>query len=219
MTDPALPSMPLIHVVDDDADFQAAVSRVLRAAGYEVRCYSGAGEFLVAPFDNRPGCVLLDVRMPGPSGLDMQDALARMAWHRPIIFMSGYSDIPTTVRAIKAGAVDFLAKPVPRDTLLGAVRNALAREAEERSERERLATWCARLATLSTRELEVLEGVVSGKLNKVIAVELGAAERTVKAHRAQVMGKMGAASLAELVQITEHLRAAGVMPAATAKHT
>jgi FixJ family two-component response regulator len=185
-----------------------------------VRCYSSAGEFLVAAFDDRPGCMLLDVRMPGPSGLDMQDALARMAWRGPIIFMSGYSDIPTTVRAIKAGAVDFLAKPVPRDTLLGAVRNALARAAEERSERERLGIWRARLETLSPRELEVLERVVSGKLNKVIAAELGAAERTVKAHRAQVMEKMGAASLAELVQITDHLRAAGAMPAAAStKHT
>ena len=137
MTDPGLPA-PLIHVVDDDADFQAAVSRLLRAAGYEVRCYASAGEFLVAAFDDRPGCVLLDVRMPGPSGLELQDALARMTWHRPIIFMSGYSDIPTTVQAIQAGAVDFLAKPIPRDTLLGAVRNALMREAEERIDRERL---------------------------------------------------------------------------------
>ena len=218
MTDPGL-TAPLIHVVDDDADFQAAVSRVLRAAGYEVRCYASAGEFLVAAFDDRPGCVLLDVRMPGPSGLELQDALARMTWHRPIIFMSGYSDIPTTVQAIKAGAVDFLAKPVPRDTLLGAVRNALAREAEERSHRERLGIWRARLATLSSRELAVLERVVSGKLNKVIAAELGAAERTVKAHRARVMEKMGAASLAELVHITDHLRAAGVLPAASTTHT
>ena len=218
MTDPALPA-PLIHVVDDDADFQVAVSRVLRAAGYEVRCYSSAGEFLVAKFDNRPGCVLLDVRMPGPSGLDMQDALARMAQYRPIVFMSGYSDIPVTVRAIKAGALDFLAKPVPRDTLLGAVRNALAREAEQRSELEQLGTWRTRLDSLSARELEVLERVVSGKLNKVIGAELGVKERTVKVHRAHVMEKMGAASLAELVQITDHLRAAGVMPAASTKHT
>ena len=213
MTDAGQPA-PLIHVVDDDAAFQVAVSRVLRAAGYEVRCYASAGEYLVAAFDARPGCVLLDVRMPGPSGLDMQDALTRMARHRPIVFMSGYSDIPATVRAIKGGAVDFLAKPVPRETLLGAVRNALAREAEERGERERLRDWRARLGTLSARELEVLQRVVSGKLNKVIAAELGAAERTVKAHRARVMEKMGAASLAELVHIAGSLRAAGAMPAA-----
>ena len=218
MTDPGL-TAPLIHVVDDDVDFQAAVSRVLRTAGYEVRCYASAGEFLVAAFDDRPGCVLLDVRMPGPSGLELQDALARMTWHRPIVFMSGYSDIPTTVQAIQAGAVDFLAKPIPRDTLLGAVRNALMRDAEGRSERERVSVWRTRLQTLTARELEVLEGVVLGKLNKVIGAELGAAERTVKAHRARVMEKMGAASLAELVHITDHLRAAGVMRAASTKHT
>lgn len=202
---------PLIHVVDDDADFQAAVSRLLRAAGYEVRCYSSAGEFLVAKPEDRPGCILLDLRMPGPSGLEMQEALARMPWQRPIVFMSGHGDVPTTVRAIKAGAVDFLVKPVPRDALLGAIRNALAREAEGRDERERLAVWRERLGTLSARELEVLRGVVAGKLNKVIAGELGAAERTVKAHRAQVMDKLGAASLAELVQIAGRLRAAGLL--------
>jgi FixJ family two-component response regulator len=206
---------PLVHVVDDDADFQTAVSRLLRAAGYEVRCYSSAGEFLVAALDDRPGCVLLDVRMPGPSGLDMQEALARMAWNRPIIFMSGYSDIPTTVRAIQAGAMDFLTKPVQRDTLLDSVDRALARDAAQRVERERMSMWRTRLDTLSARERAVLEGVVSGKLNKVIGAELGAAERTVKTHRAHVMEKMGAASLAELVQMTDQLRAAGVMPAAS----
>jgi FixJ family two-component response regulator len=206
---------PLVHVVDDDADFQTAVSRLLRAAGYEVRCYSSAGEFLVAALDDRPGCVLLDVRMPGPSGLDMQEALARMAWNRPIIFMSGYSDIPTTVRAIQAGAMDFLTKPVQRDTLLDSVDRALARDAAQRIERERMSMWRTRLDTLSARERAVLEGVVSGKLNKVIGAELGAAERTVKTHRAHVMEKMGAASLAELVQMTDQLRAAGVMAAAS----
>jgi FixJ family two-component response regulator len=204
---------PLIHIVDDDAELQMAVARVLRAAGYEVRCYSGAGEFLVATFDDRPGCLLLDVRMPGPSGLDMQAALARMAWSRPIVFMSGYSDVATTVRAIKAGAVDFLAKPVPREVLLDAVSNALARDAEERNGRERLKAWQVRLGTLSPRELAVLEGVVSGKLNKVVAAELGAAERTVKTHRARVMQKMGAGSFAELVYIVDHLRGAGLMQA------
>lgn len=212
-------SLPVIHVVDDDAEFQTAVACLLRAAGYEVRCYSGAGEFLVAAFDDRPGCVLLDVRMPGPSGLDLQDALARMPWHRPIVFMSGYSDIPTTVRAVQAGAVDFLVKPVPRDTLLGAIRKALARDAVERGVHEQLKAWRARLDTLSARELEVLERVVTGKLNKVIGAELGAAERTVKAHRARVMEKMGATSLAELVQIADRLRAAGAMSPAPITRT
>jgi FixJ family two-component response regulator len=206
---------PLIHVVDDDADFQVAVSRLLRAAGYQVRCFSSAGEFFVASFDDGPGCILLDVHMPGPSGLDMQDALARMAWKQPIIFMSGISDIPTTVRAIQGGALDFLVKPVPKDTLLGAIEHALARGAEQRVDRERIGIWRSRLDTLSPREREVLERVVSGKLNKVIGAELGAAERTVKTHRARVMEKMGAASLAELVQMTDHLRAAGIMQTAS----
>jgi len=217
MIDRAQPP-PLIHVVDDDADFQVAVWRLLRAAGYDVRCYSSAGEFLVAEFDDRPGCILLDVHMPGPSGLDMQAALARMQWRRPIVFMSGYGDIPTTVQAIQAGAVDFLAKPVPRDKLLDAVRNAVARDADGRSERERLTAWRMRLQTLTARELAVLEGVVSGKLNKVIGAELGAAERTVKTHRARVMQKMGAASLADLVHITDELRAAGIMQTASILH-
>ena len=212
------PLAPLIHVVDDDADFQAAVSRLLRAADYEVRCYSSAGDFLVAATDDRPGCILLDVRMPGPSGLEMQEALVRMAWQRPIVFMSGYSDTPTTVRAIKAGAVDFLTKPVARDTLLSSVRNALALDAERGIERERLKTWHTRLDSLSARELAVLQSVVTGKPNKVIAADLHAAERTVKAHRASVMEKMGATSLAELVQITDHLRAAGLMPGASTTH-
>ena len=156
--------------------------------------------------------------MPGPSGLDMQDALARMAWQQPIIFISGVSDIPTTVRAIQAGALDFLVKPIPKDTLLGAMDAALIRGGEQRAERERMSIWRARLDTLSPREREVLERVVSGKLNKVIGAELGAAERTVKTHRARVMEKMGAASLAELVQMTDRLRAAGVMQAASITH-
>lgn len=210
---------PLIHIVDDDMDFRDAVARLLRVAGYEVCCYSGAGEFLVAALGDRPGCILLDVRLQGPSGLEMQDALARMGWQWPIVFMSGFSDTPTTVRAIKAGALDFLLKPVERDTLIGAVRNALAREAEGRIARERLKGWHTRLNTLSSREQEILERVVSGKPNKVIAAEVDAAERTVKAHRARVMEKMGAGSLAELVQITIHLRAAGLMATVSITHS
>src|SRR6476620_8812279 len=148
MNDRAQPPA-LVHVVDDDKDFQVAVWRLLRAAGYDVRCYSSAGEFFVAEFDDRPGCILLDVHMPGPSGLDMQAALARMQWRRPIVFISGHGDIPTTVRAIQAGAVDFLTKPVPRDTLLDAVRNALARDADGRHAQQRLTDWRARLQTLT----------------------------------------------------------------------
>lgn len=213
MTETA-PGPSLIHVVDDDADFQAAVARLLRAAGYEVRRYSSAGEFFISPLDDRPGCILLDLNLPGPNGLEMQAALARMERRRPIIFVSGYGDIPTTVQAIQAGAIDFLTKPVPRETLLAAISKAIAHDADGRRERERVGIWATRLRSLTPREREVLERVVSGKLNKVIGAELGTAERTVKTHRARVMEKMGAASLAELVQIIDALRAAGVMPAA-----
>jgi FixJ family two-component response regulator len=214
VTKPGL-QVPLIHVVDDDADFQSALARLLRAAGYDVCCYPSAGDFFVSAPDDRPGCIILDLNMPGPNGLEMQAALARMGRRRPIIFLSGHGDIPSTVRAIQAGAVDFLSKPVPLETLLRAIGNALAQDAACRRERELVGNWRARLLTLTPRERDVLDGVVAGKLNKVIGAELGTAERTVKTHRARVMEKIGATSLAELVQIIDRLRAAGVMQAAS----
>lgn len=199
---------PVIHVVDDDESFQAAVSRLLRAAGYAVRTYSNAGDFLLARSDSAPGCILLDVRMPGPSGLELQYALSLQTNPLPIIFLTGHGDIPTSVRAIKAGAVDFLTKPVDRDALLNAVKHAMARDMENRVVREELRTWRAGYEALTARERQVFERVVAGKLNKEIAAELGAAERTVKAHRAQVMEKMRVGSLAELVRVADQLRAA-----------
>lgn len=203
--------VPVIHVVDDDESFQEGMSRLLRAAGYDVRGYVNAGDFLLSHVDDGPGCLLLDVRMPGPSGLELQESLARQVGHLPIIFLSGHGDIPVTVRAIKAGAVDFLTKPVQREVLLDAIRNALAHDLENRASLEQLKIWRARYSTLTPRELEVFERVVAGKMNKVIASELGAGERTVKAHRARVMEKMCAGSLAELVQIADQLRAAGAL--------
>jgi FixJ family two-component response regulator len=202
-----MPRAPIIHVVDDDKSFQLAITRVLRAVGYEVRRYANAGDFLLRSTDEGPGCILLDVRMPGPSGLALQEALATRPRQLPIIFLSGHGDVPTSVRAMKAGAVDFLTKPVRRKPLLEAVQNALARDAENRVTRERLGAWRARFEALTSRELQVFEGVVAGRLNKEIAAELDAAERTVKAHRAQVMEKMGCESVAELVQIAHELRA------------
>jgi len=198
---------PVIHVVDDDEQFQLAILRLLRAAGYEARGYKNAGHFLLAKIEPGPGCILVDARMPGPSGLDLQEALAQRSQPLPIIFISGHRDVPTTVRAIKAGAVDFLTKPVQREVLLTVIRNALARDSEARAAREKLANWQACYHSLSARELEVFNGVVAGKMNKEIAVELGAAERTVKAHRAQVMEKMRAQSVAELVHIADQLKA------------
>lgn len=201
------PSTPIVHVVDDDDSFRTAVTYLLRAAGYEVRPHASAGDFLLTLPVNAPGCVVLDVHMPGPSGLDLQEAFAKRADALPIIFLTGRGDIPMTVRAMKAGAVDFLPKPVQREALLNAVRNALARDRENRSAREQDDALRTRLETLTPRERAVFALVVAGKANKEIAAELDTSERTVKAHRAQVMAKMHAASLVELVHIAARLRA------------
>lgn len=198
----------IVHVVDDDDSVRAGIVRLLEAAGYAALAYGSAGEFLLERSDHdAPGCILLDVRMPGPSGLDLQEALARLEVQVPIVFLTGHGDIPMSVRAMKGGAVDFLTKPVSRDTLLGAVRSALARDAAARAVRARLSELRARYETLTPREREVFAGVVAGKLNKQIAFELGTAERTIKAHRAQVMGKMQVASVAELVHVADQLGA------------
>ena len=193
MTDRAL-----IHVVDDDESLRAALLDLLDVAGFEARGYASTGEFLLHPPADRPGCVLLDVRLPGPSGLDLQAALKRYAVTLPVVFLTGHADVPTSVRAMKAGAVDFLEKPVERDMLLDALNRALARDAEERGAREAAGRRSARFAALTPREREVFERVVAGKLNKEIAEELGIGLRTVKAFRAQLMSKLGVTSAAEL---------------------
>jgi FixJ family two-component response regulator len=197
---------PIVHVVDDDDSLRRALARLLRAAGFEVRDYASAGAFLLARPPEAPGCLVLDVRMPGPSGLELQAGLARDASPLPVVFLSGHGDVATSVQAMKAGAVDFLTKPVDREALLGAVRRALSRDADERATRARRSALRARYAALTAREREVLAGVVAGRLNKQIAADLGTAERTVKAHRAQVMEKMQVASVAELVHVADQLR-------------
>jgi len=197
---------PIIHVVDDDEPFQEAITTLLRAAGYEVRTYATAGHFLLATEVDRPGCILLDIQMPGPSGLELQKSLTIQANHLPVIFLTGHGDIPSSVRAIKSGAVDFLTKPVQKEVLLAAVQNALSLDMERRVVREQLNHCRARYAELTERERQVFDGVVAGKLNKQIADELGTAERTVKAHRAQVMDKMKVQSVADLVRVAEQLR-------------
>ena len=202
----SLEEKPIVHVVDDDISVRKALSRLLNAAGYEVRPYSSAGDFALASREKRRGCVLLDVKMPGPSGLDLQDALAQEEEPLPIIFLTGHGDISKSVRAMKAGAVDFLTKPIDGQILLGAIRTALARDRASQTSHEQTRELRERFETLTPREREVFQLVVAGKLNKQIAAELNMAERTVKAHRAQVMGKMRATSLADLVHIDDRMR-------------
>jgi FixJ family two-component response regulator len=202
-------AQPLIHVVDDDDSLRSALQRLLAAAGYRVKAYASAGEFLLDPPADAPGCLLLDLRMPGPSGLDLQEALARHGIRLPVIFLSGHGDLSTGVRAMKAGAVDFLTKPIEREPLLGAVERALERDAAQRAARGADRDLQVRYAQLTAREREVFELVVAGRLNKQIADALGIAERTVKAQRAQVMAKLGAANAAELGRIAAQLRFPG----------
>src|SRR5271163_3992741 len=189
---------PIIHVVDDDSSLRAAMIELLDAAGFRARGYASTGEFLLAPHSDEPGCLLLDVRLPGPSGLDLQAGMQRHGIDLPVIFLTGYADVPTSVRAMKAGAVDFLEKPVTRETLLEAIRRALENDALQRAAREEARQRSTRLQVLTTREREVFDRIVAGKLNKQIADELGVALRTVKAYRAQLMLKLGVNSAAEL---------------------
>jgi FixJ family two-component response regulator len=200
MTAPAV-----IHVIDDDDSLRTAVERLLQAAGYRVRTYASAGEFLLDPPGDALGCLLLDVRMPGPSGLELQEALTRQGINLPVIFLSAHGDLPTGVRAMKAGALDFLTKPVERETLLAAVGRALEVHAAQRAARGLVCQLLSRFGLLTARERAVFDLIVAGKLNKQIAGELGIAERTVKAQRAQVMSKLGATNAAELGKIAAQL--------------
>lgn len=195
-----------VYIVDDDASFRAALERRLRKAGYQVAAFSSAQHLLDhLPDESEPGCILLDVRIPGLSGPELQKRLAELGSTLPIIFMTGYADIRTTVNTIKAGAEDFLAKPVASEQLLAAVGQAIARHGASRSLKAKLDAHRAQLANLTPRETQVFELVVQGKINKQIAERLGTTERTIKAHRHRVMEKMGVQSLAELVSIAERL--------------
>ncbi|UWU95650.1 response regulator transcription factor [Bradyrhizobium sp. CB1015] len=196
----------LVHVVDDDESFRTAIGRRLKLAGYEVATYASALELLdSAPDNEQAGCILLDVRIPGLSGPDLQARLAAAGSTLPIIFLTGHADTPTTVRAIKAGAEDFLTKPVSSEQLLDAIERALASQRTARAQASRLDLLRRHLAALTQRERQVFDLIVRGRINKQIAHELGTTERTVKAHRHQVMEKMQVRSLAELVSIAERL--------------
>ena len=195
-----------VHVVDDDDSFRTAIERRLKLAGYQVATYPSAQQLLDRlPDENEPGCILLDVRIPGLSGPELQGRLNELGSSLPIVFLTGHADTPTTVQTVKAGAEDFLTKPVEPKQLLGVIERALARHATARGERRRLEEMRALVAALTPRERQVFGLVVRGKLNKQIAHELGTTERTIKAHRHQVMEKMKVQSLAELVSIAERL--------------
>jgi RNA polymerase sigma factor (sigma-70 family) len=200
-----LKGSPTIHVVDDDDALRTALLRLLSAAGLDARGYASAGEFLLQPPPDGPGCLLLDVHLPGPSGLELQAALEHHKVALPVVFLTAHADVAASVRAMKAGAVDFLTKPVDKDTLLEAIGRALARDSGNRATREESERLRARFAALTPREREVFERVVMGKLNKQIADELGIAERTVKSQRAQLLAKLGVDSAAELGRLAEQL--------------
>jgi FixJ family two-component response regulator len=210
MTAPLPTPPPTVFIVDDDLSFRQAIERLVRTGGYAVHTFASATEFLQFTRPDAPGCVLLDLDMPGLSGLDLQSALARGENPLPIVFLTGKGSISTTVQAMRAGAEDFLTKPTSKQVLFAAIERALARDAQDREQRARRRELRARFDALTPREREVLAHVLSGRLNKQIAVELNAAERTVKMHRANLMAKLQVQSVAELAQLAQ---TAGISPA------
>jgi FixJ family two-component response regulator len=192
-----------VYLVDDDTGVLKALSRLLRAKGYEVKPYSSPQEFLKQHDPAVPGCAVLDVSMPGLDGLELQQALTAGSSHRPVVFITGKGDVPTSVRAMKAGAIDFLTKPTKDTDLLEAIRRAEGREAEARQRLSELEAIQAKLRTLTPREREVLTHVVAGRLNKQIAGDLGTVEKTIKVHRSRMMEKMGLRTVADLVRMAE----------------
>jgi len=200
---------PMVHVVDDDASMRRSLARLLGGAGHDVALYATAEELLAAAGPSLAGCILLDLRLPGSSGLELQDRLVERGCSAPVVFLTGHGDVPASVRAMKRGAVDFLQKPVAADELLAAVASALARDAAARRHLGDLAELRALAATLSERQREVWLRVARGQLNKQIAYDLGLVERTVKLHRAKAMGKLRARSTADLVRIAERLGLSG----------
>jgi FixJ family two-component response regulator len=199
----------VIHIVDDDESFRMAVGELLCASGYKVLLYKSAQEFLATPVNDDPGCVLLDVQMNGLSGPQLQDHLAGAGRKLPIVFITGYGDIPTSVRTIKAGAEDFLMKPAPKEKLLEAINRALDRYRKTQEEDCRIAVLHSLLARLTQREHEVFMLLVLGKPHKQIAYALGTSERTVKMHRHNIVKKFDVRSLAELAVIADRL---GLLP-------
>jgi FixJ family two-component response regulator len=195
----------MVFVIDDDSAVRAAIKRLLMAVGLSVETFGSGREFLESSLPDVPGCVVLDVRLPGHSGLDLQREFAEQDIHLPIIFITGHGDIPMSVQAMKAGAVEFLTKPFRDQDLLDAIGQAIDRDRAARKQRAELAELHECADSLTPREREVMTLVVSGSLNKLIALELGTSEKTIKVHRGQVMHKMHADSLADLVRMAEKL--------------
>jgi FixJ family two-component response regulator len=199
-------SDPVVYVVDDDAAVRRALALMIRSAGLRVETFPSAPAFLDSRLADQPTCLVLDVRMPGSSGLDLQDELERTRRDIPIVFLTGHGNVPMSVRAMKGGAVDFLQKPVHDEDLLRAIHRALDRNREARAERAARVAIQQRLDSLTPRERDVLALMVTGIPSKQIASELGAAEKTIKVHRGRIMRKMQASSLVDLVQMTDKVR-------------
>jgi FixJ family two-component response regulator len=204
MTAAKIPSQ-VVFVIDDDASMRDAISRLLNAVGLTVQTFASAREFLAGKLPDVPGCAVLDVRLPGLSGLDLQREMVERGIHIPVIFITGHGDIPMSVQAMKAGAVEFLTKPFRDQDLLDAVRSGIQLDRQGRKERAELAELRDGLRQLTPREREVMSLVVAGLLNKQIALRLGTSEKTIKIHRSHVMQKMRADSLADLVRMSQKL--------------
>ena len=201
---------PIVHVVDDDDLARSGTARLLGAAGFEVRTYANAGDFLAAVDPDAPGCAILDIQLPDQHGLEIQQALAERAVRLPVVFVTGHGEIPDSVRAIQRGAIDFLTKPIDGDILLAAVSRALAHDASVRQERSRHDTQRARYERLTPREREVFLHLISGQLNKQVAADLQITERTIKLHRASIFQKLEVGSMAEMARLAVDL---GIDPA------
>jgi FixJ family two-component response regulator len=212
---PPCEAQPTVMVIDDDQDIRDALQGLLRSVGLSVELFASVQEFLDSGDLTRPGCVVLDVRLPGRSGLDFHDDLVKANVHLPVVFISGHADVQMSVRAMKAGAIEFLTKPVRHQDLLDAVQRAIVQDGARCEEQRRIAAIRTNFDKLTAREREVMALVVAGRLNKQIAAEIGITEATVKLHRGQVMRKMHVRSLAELVRMVDKLQLTHPQPQAT----